>query len=929
MTQTASPNSTAVVDVGVILDLETWVGKLSNTCISMALSDFNIAPGNHNTTLVLHVRDSKKDVVGASEEALDLLKKVGVKAIIGPETTTQSEFVAHLGEKARVPILSFTATSPFLSTTRIPYFVRTAPDDSAQVQAIAAIVRAFEWRQVVPVYEDTYYGHGIVPFLTDALQQQGVQVPYRSVISASANSDQILKELYKLMTMQTRVFVVHMCFSGLGSRFFSRVNDAKMMGEGYVWITTNGITDFLDMMDPSLIHSMQGVLGVKSHVPPSRMVDSFTSRWKKEIRSEYPGLARAELGTIGLRAYDTLQALAKAIAKIQNAKGVSNMGGPELLQAISSTQFKGLSGEFRVKDGQLQSSKFEIINVVGKGGKRIGYWTVASGLTNKTGKNSTPLTTRREDLDPVLWPGKSNDAPRGWVIPTNNGRRLKIGVPTDSGFSDILDVKENSINGRKNVCSKAYPTGFVIDVFKAASGMLPYSIAYDFCRCKDGVPYDELVKEVYLQNYDAVVGDTTITFNRSEYVDFTTSFTEASVSMIVPIKGDKRKKPWIFLTPLSWKLWIASAAGFIFTGFVVWALEHRINDEFRGPPAQQMGVMLSFSFSHKEKLVSNLSRFVVTIWVFVVMILQSSYTASLASLLTVRQLHPTVQSMEDLIKNGDFVGYNNDSFVRGLLTKTLQFDESKLRAYLTPEEYHQALSKGSHNDGVAAIIDEIPYLKLVLGKYCGQYTMVGPTYKTDGFGFVFPRGSPLARDFSQAILKIREGKEMREIEGKWFPKGDQSECLKPSMSIESNSLSLDSFFVVFLITGAASALSLLISTIAFLHGNRHVLSNPSDPARSSVWHRTLDLLKHFDYRDLCYNNSKITQEPPMKELQLVADPTSNEASVSSVLHRYLQSPCGMSSNSSGGVGEEYGGTFSLEMETPDANSFTNDQHHVN
>ncbi|KAL5973937.1 hypothetical protein ACLOJK_030596 [Asimina triloba] len=70
MTQTASPNSTAVVDVGVILDLETWVGKLSNTCISMALSDFNIAPGNHNTTLVLHVRDSKKDVVGASEEVL-------------------------------------------------------------------------------------------------------------------------------------------------------------------------------------------------------------------------------------------------------------------------------------------------------------------------------------------------------------------------------------------------------------------------------------------------------------------------------------------------------------------------------------------------------------------------------------------------------------------------------------------------------------------------------------------------------------------------------------------------------------------------------------------------------------------------------------------------------------------------------------------
>ena len=38
--------------------------------------------------------------------------------------------------------------------------------------------------------------------------------------------------------------------------------------------------------------------------------------------------------------------------------------------------------------------------------------------------------------------------------------------------------------------------------------------------------------------------------------------------------------------------------------------------------------------------------------------------------------------------------------------------------------------------GVAAIFDEIPYIKLFLAKFCSMYTMVGPTYKTDGFGFV-------------------------------------------------------------------------------------------------------------------------------------------------------------------------------------------------
>ena len=68
----------------------------------------------------------------------------------------------------------------------------------------------------------------------------------------------------------------------------------------------------------------------------------------------------------------------------------------------------------------------------------------------------------------------------------------------------------------------------------------------------------------------------------------------------------------------------------------------------------------------------------------------------------------------------------------------LGFEESKLKAYETPEEYHNALSLGSNNGGVAAIFDEIPYIKIFLQKYGCKYDMVGPTYKTDGLAFVSP-----------------------------------------------------------------------------------------------------------------------------------------------------------------------------------------------
>lgn len=109
------------------------------------------------------------------ETALDLLKNVEVDAIIGPQKSSQASFVIGLGDRANVPIICFSAISPSLhSISR--YFVQTALTDSAQVGAIAAIVGYFHWNQVVLIYEDSDYGIGIVPDLTNAFQDVNSRV---------------------------------------------------------------------------------------------------------------------------------------------------------------------------------------------------------------------------------------------------------------------------------------------------------------------------------------------------------------------------------------------------------------------------------------------------------------------------------------------------------------------------------------------------------------------------------------------------------------------------------------------------------------------------------------------------------------------------------------------------------------------------------
>ncbi|KAJ7958442.1 Glutamate receptor [Quillaja saponaria] len=856
------------VGVGVVVDAGLSVGKMGLSCINLSVSDFYASHAYYKTRLLFHVKDSNQDVVAAAAAALDLIKNGQVQAIIGPVTSMQANFVINLGEKAHVPIISYSATSPSLTSLRSPYFFRLTQNDSAQVNAISEIVQAFNWRHAVPIYIDNDYGDGVITFLTNALQQVNARVPYLSAIPPSATDDQISAELYKLMTMQTRVFIVHMT-PGLGSRLFTIAKRIGMMSRGYAWIITDGMANVLNSLDHSVIDSMQGALGVKTYIPKTKEYDEFRVRWRRKYLQDYPEDIDAQLNVFGLWAYDATTALAMAIEKVgstnyvfqmKNASSSStdleNFGvsqnGEKLREALLNTRFRGVTGGFSIDDnGQLHDSKFEIINVNGNGERGIGFWTSKNGIIRAFGNstNTSTYSTSKNNLGPIIWPGETSSVPKGWEIPTN-GKKLRIGVPVKHGFREFVNIKYDLSTNNTEV------TGYSIDVFKAVIDALPYAVQYEFIpfansNGESAGTYDDLIYHVYSGGFDAVVGDTTIVANRSNYADFTFPYTESGVSMIVPVKDNRRKNAWVFLKPLTLDLWVTSACSFIFIGFVVWVLEHRINEDFRGPPSHQIGTSFWFSFStmvfaHRERVVSNLARFVVIVWVFVVLILTQSYTASLTSLLTVEQLRPTVTDVNELLKNRMSVGYQEGSFVYGIL-RGLGFQDSQLKIYNSTEQCDELFRKGSENGGIAAAFDEIPYMRLFLGTYCSKYTMVEPTFKTDGFGFVFPVGSPLVPDMSKAILNVTEGDKMREIEDAWFKKKGSCPDLMRS-SVSSNSLGLDSFWGLFLIAGVASVSALFVFAIRFLYEHRHIMLryNP----RTSILRRIAILFRIFDHKDL-------------------------------------------------------------------------------
>jgi len=262
-----------------------------------------------------------------------------VQAIIGPQKSSEAAFISKLGSVTQVPIVSFTATSPSLTYDSMPYFVRATLNDSVQVKSIASLIKAYGWRQVVPVYDDTEYGRGILPYLIDAIQQIDARIPYRSVISLSATRENIMQELYKLRAMQTRVFIVHMS-STRASLLFTKAKEAGMMDKGFVWIITNGLANIIDSLNPYVIEAMNGVIAVRFHVPRTEELDGFSIRWNRMYQKQNPNESPFnKLIVVGLWGYDTVLALAQAAEKV----GTSSKKNKRLQSSKNSTCLESLA----------------------------------------------------------------------------------------------------------------------------------------------------------------------------------------------------------------------------------------------------------------------------------------------------------------------------------------------------------------------------------------------------------------------------------------------------------------------------------------------------------------------------------------------------------------------------------------------------------
>ncbi|KHN12787.1 Glutamate receptor 2.7 [Glycine soja] len=409
-----------------------------------------------------------------------------------------------------------------------------------------------------------------------------------------------------------------------------------MMEEGSEWIITDDVATHLDSLDSSIMFNMQGIMGCKTNfMETSETFKRFKFVFGRKFGLEYPEEENSQLPSIfALRAYVAVWTIAHALKKSQ--------------------------GNF-------------LSNVIGKGYKELAYWSLrydfSENLVEHVVVNTTTtisVGSARVLLGSVDWPGGLKTVPKGWAYNSTEGRPLKIGVPAIDPCPQFVNVSHDK---RLN---ETQFTGFSINVFESVVKRRPYHLPFVFVPFYGS--YDQIVEQVNNKDLDAAVGDIQVVEHRYAFAEFSHPYVESGIAMVVKVKADRSKETWMFMDAFTKEMWMLMAVMHLFIAFVIWFIEGENNSELKSLRAILWFSVTTLFFVHREPVKSNLARAVLAPWLFAILIVTSSFTASLSSMMTVSHLEPSVPDIQTLLGTNAIIGCNKNTFLVHYLVDELKFN---------------------------------------------------------------------------------------------------------------------------------------------------------------------------------------------------------------------------------------------------------------
>jgi ABC-type amino acid transport substrate-binding protein len=292
-------------------------------------------------------------------------------------------------------------------------------------------------------------------------------------------------------------------------------------------------------------------------------------------------------------------------------------------------------------------------------------------------------------------------------------------------------------------------TGLSIDLWRQIAA--EFNFQYEFQE----LTLKQLLEGVTDGSLDAAVAALTITPEREKNFDLTHAFYTTGLGIAV---AGKAHNPWLtvarrFFSVAFLKVVATLTLLLLGVGILVWWFEHKKNpQQFNGSPTRGIGsgfwwsavTMTTVGYGDKAPI-TMAGRILGLIWMFVAIIIISSFTAAITSSLTVSQLETVIKGPEDLSKVtvGTIANTTSESYLKQI--------HISFRSYGSPQEGLAALKAGK----VQALVYDAPILRYYINQnYIGSLEVLPYRLQRQEYGIALQPNSPLREQINVVLLQI-------------------------------------------------------------------------------------------------------------------------------------------------------------------------------
>jgi polar amino acid transport system substrate-binding protein len=268
------------------------------------------------------------------------------------------------------------------------------------------------------------------------------------------------------------------------------------------------------------------------------------------------------------------------------------------------------------------------------------------------------------------------------------------------------------------------------------------------------MPFERLLPSLEEGQLDVVVGALTMTAEREARFDFSHPFYRTGLAIGV-LRDGESSSLGALKGLLSWQflgLIFGLAALLLLVGAVLWLFErHNNQEQFGGTPVQGLGssfwwtavTMTTVGYGDKAPVTLG-GRLVGLVWMFAGLIMVSTFTAAVASMLTVGNLQGGIQGAEDL-RRAHVASVDNTS-------GALYLESQRIRHSTYPDVMRamQAVQQGE----AEAVVYDLPIMQYRNGELGhGGLRLLPGTFENQSYAFALANGSPYRERINLELLR--------------------------------------------------------------------------------------------------------------------------------------------------------------------------------